>query len=125
MHELTLASSVLEIAEKKPCEVGADKIIAIELEIGQLTCVEPLAIEFAMEAILPDSAARGASVDYHFTAGRARCEDCSEEFELDFAYDPCPACTGFHREILAGEDHPAGGNPAAPGRHQRRRGNRG
>ena len=104
MHELSLAGSVLEIAERRRKAAGASRITAIELEIGQLTCVEPLAMEFAMTALLPDTAARDALVDYHFTVGRARCTDCNEEFELDFPYDPCPACAGFGKDILAGEE---------------------
>jgi len=104
MHELSLAGSVLESAEDQRLEAGAARITAIELEIGQLTCVEPLAMEFAMNALLPDTAACGARVDYHFTVGVARCTDCQAEFELDFPYDPCPACAGFGKDILAGEE---------------------
>lgn len=104
MHELSLAGAVLEIAEEKRREAGATSIVAIALDIGQLSCIEPMAMEFAMAALLPDSTASKATVDYHFTVGQARCEDCGEEFELDFLYDPCPGCAGFRKDILAGDE---------------------
>ena len=104
MHEISLATNVLEIAEGVRRSNQAHQITGIELEIGQLSSVEPDAMRFAMEALLPDSTASGARVDYQFVAGRARCRKRGIEFGLDFLYDPCPDCESFDKEILAGEE---------------------
>jgi hydrogenase nickel incorporation protein HypA/HybF len=104
MHELSLAVNILEIAERAQQRAGAQQIVSIELEIGQLSAVEPAALRFAMDALLPESAASGARVDYQFIPGRARCRQCKQDFELDFYYQPCPLCDSFDKEILAGDD---------------------
>lgn len=104
MHELSLAVNVLEIAERILHKAQAQQIMSIELEIGQLSAVEPEALRFAMDALLPESVASGARVDYRFIAGRAHCQQCGKDFELDFLYDPCPLCDSFDKEILAGDD---------------------
>ena len=104
MHELSLAVNILEIAERSQQRSGAQQIVSIELEIGQLSAVEPAALRFAMDALLPESAASGARVDYRFIAGRAHCRQCGQDFELAFYYDPCPLCDSFDKEILAGDD---------------------
>jgi hydrogenase nickel incorporation protein HypA/HybF len=104
MHELSLAVNVLEIAERTLQKAQAQQIVSIELEIGQLSAVEPEALRFAMDALLPESAASGARVDYRFIPGRARCRQCGKDFELDFLYDACTLCDSFDKEILAGDE---------------------
>lgn len=104
MHEMSLAAGVIAIAEKTLRQSRAQRVLAIELEIGELAAVEPAALEFAMDALLPESSAREARVDYHWVPGRARCDDCGAEYALEFIYDPCPHCASFHKDILAGEE---------------------
>ena len=104
MHELSLAENVLQIAEHSRRQANAEQVLAIELEIGQLSAVEPEALRFAMDALLPESTARGAQISYHLVVGRARCRQCQQQFELDFLYDGCPACDSFDKEILAGDE---------------------
>jgi hydrogenase nickel incorporation protein HypA/HybF len=104
MHELSLAVNVLEIAEGTRQRARAQQIVSIELEIGQLSAVEPEALRFAMDTLLPESTASGAHIHYHYIQGRAHCRQCGNDFELDFYYDPCPRCDSFDKEILAGDD---------------------
>jgi hydrogenase nickel incorporation protein HypA/HybF len=104
MHELSLATNVLEIAESTRHRANARQILSIKLEIGQLSAVEPDAMRFAMDALLPDSSAAGARVDYHFVPGRAHCRDCGQNFKLEFLYDSCPACDSFDKAILSGDE---------------------
>ena len=104
MHELAIAQEILAIVEHTRQREGARQVLSIELEIGQLSTVEPEALRFAMEALLPESICPEARVRYTFVEGRARCRQCSEEFALDFLYDGCPACASFDKDILAGKE---------------------
>lgn len=103
MHELVLAEQVLAIAERARQQEQARRVLSIELEIGQLSMVEPEALRFAMDVLLPDSACCGARVHYRCIDGRARCRHCGVEFALDFLYDGCPVCASFDKHVLAGE----------------------
>jgi len=104
MHELSLATNVLEIAESTRHRANARQIRGIKLEIGQLSAVEPEAMRFAMDALLPESSAAGAHVDYHLVQGQASCRACGKKFELEFLYDSCPACDSFDKDILSGDE---------------------
>jgi len=104
MHELSLAENVLQIAEHRRRQASAQQVLRIELEIGELSAVEPEALRFAMDALLPNSTAVGAHISYHLVAGQARCRQCQQQFKLDFLYDGCPACDCFDKDILAGEE---------------------
>jgi hydrogenase nickel incorporation protein HypA/HybF len=95
---------VLDIVERTRESAGAERVVAIELEIGQLAAVEPEALRFAMDALLVDSCASGAHIHYRFTRGRARCNRCDQTFELDFLYDCCSHCGSFDKAILEGDD---------------------
>lgn len=104
MHELSLAVNVLEIVERTLRKTRAQQIVSIKLEIGLLSAVEPDALRFAMDALLPESVASGARIDYQVVTGRAHCRQCDKDFELDFLYDACPLCDSFDKEILAGDE---------------------
>lgn len=104
MHEFSLAQSVLEIAEKARLRAGASQVVAIELEIGLLSAVEPDAMRFAMDTLLCNTAASEALIRYRFVPGCASCHNCGREFELEYLYDPCPGCESFDKEIRAGEE---------------------
>jgi hydrogenase nickel incorporation protein HypA/HybF len=103
MHELSLAENVLEIAEDRRRQAHAGKIASIALEIGQLSAVEPEALRFAMDALIPDSTAAGARVEYQLVAGSALCRGCATGFTLENLYDACPHCQSFDKQILAGD----------------------
>jgi hydrogenase nickel incorporation protein HypA/HybF len=104
MHELSLAENVLEIAERRRLQAHANKIAAIELEIGQLSAVEPEALRFAMDALMPDSTAASAQIEYRLVPGSALCRQCATRFALEFLYDACPTCASFDKQILAGDE---------------------
>ena len=80
MHELSIAMSIVEIAEKEFEKSRASKVTEIELEIGQLAGIEYEALEFAMQMAVKNTILENAILKVEKPKGLAFCNDCSLEF---------------------------------------------
>ncbi len=103
MHELSIAISILEIAEQevpadagrtssanreRPCEV----LESITVRIGRLSGVEPEALQFAWEVAREETRFRSARLDVELVDVRARCRACRSEFGVDGGWGQCALC---------------------------------
>jgi hydrogenase nickel incorporation protein HypA/HybF len=104
MHEFGLMQSVLENVESSAREAGAEKVCEIRLVIGEMREVIPSAMEFAFEALSPDTMSDGARLEITMVTPRSRCSVCGHEFEHDRFHWMCPACDGLATELLAGKE---------------------
>lgn len=93
MHELGIATAALDQALEQARLAGARHVARIGLRVGVLSGVDPDALRFAFEAILPGTAADGAAVDIDPVAAVAHCPDCQRDFAAATDYFcECPAC---------------------------------
>jgi hydrogenase nickel incorporation protein HypA/HybF len=102
MHEMSLAESVLEIAEQAAREKGFRHVRAIRLEIGALAAVDPEAMRFCFAAVIRNSLAEGARLELAVVPGRARCLQCAKEVAVQAVYDLCPECGSHRLEVTGG-----------------------
>jgi hydrogenase nickel incorporation protein HypA/HybF len=103
MHELSLVLSIVDMAEREARQARAARIQAIELEIGRLSTVEPIAFDTAWQLGVQHTLLEGAERSVRYTAGEARCRDCGRVFSVENLYDPCPACGSFNAQVTAGQ----------------------
>lgn len=104
MHELTIASHILELAEAEARKAGCGSIIDIELEIGKLAGVEQEALRFGFAAVSRDSMAKHASLNIITIPGKAKCSGCGVTFPVQSYFDPCPKCASTLNTIEQGEE---------------------
>ena len=104
MHEMSIALSIIDIAEKEVKKAKATKVNEIELEVGQLAGVEYRALEFAFETIVKDTILENAIVKIHKPKGQAICSNCKTTFELKDLYSACPKCDGYYYNIIKGKE---------------------
>ncbi|MBR9999203.1 MAG: hydrogenase maturation nickel metallochaperone HypA [Cyclobacteriaceae bacterium] len=104
MHEFSIALSIVEIAEKEVKKHNAERVESIEMEIGKLSGIEPMALEFAWDHAVVDTVLENAERKINYIKGRAICEECGKEFEIDFIYDECPDCHSYQKEFLSGKE---------------------
>ncbi|MEN9315786.1 MAG: hydrogenase maturation nickel metallochaperone HypA, partial [Pseudomonadota bacterium] len=64
MHELSLAENAIELIEMTARREGFTRVHRICIEIGVLSCVEPEALRFALEAAGTGTCAAGAEIDF-------------------------------------------------------------
>lgn len=105
MHELGIAQAALKhvLAQAGPGETK--RIDCIALRIGALSGVDPEALRFAFEAILPSSAATVARPELESIPPLARCQCFGYEYSptTETLFE-CPRCHAFGAELLQGRE---------------------
>ncbi|MBE0644745.1 MAG: hydrogenase maturation nickel metallochaperone HypA [Bacteroidetes bacterium] len=104
MHELSIAENIVEIAVAHLQGDARAVVQEIELEIGTLSGIEIDALTFAMDAATKDTPLQQAAVRIITVQGRARCNACAAEFDVEDFFSPCPSCGGFDNTTLQGEE---------------------
>lgn len=102
MHEMSIACSIVDIAEEQARAAGAGRVNTVEVEVGRLAGVEVESLRFCWEAAR-DGLAAGAELVIHEIPGRGFCPRCGTECEVDFHVALCPGCEGGLR-ILQGRE---------------------
>jgi len=104
MHEFSIAVNIVEIATENAKKENASEVKEIEIEVGELSGVVIDALEFCMEAAARESILEGAKINLIHVKGRARCRNCSHEFEIADFYTICPNCKTPAPDIIRGKE---------------------
>ena len=102
MHELSIAQSILSIAEKAAPPVGI--ITGVNIQVGELSSIEVEALKFAFQAIKDDTLLQKAELNIEIIMGESHCLDCHTIFHLPTYGTPCPNCHGFSLKITKGRE---------------------
>jgi hydrogenase nickel incorporation protein HypA/HybF len=104
MHELSIAQSIVELAEQQAGSHNATIIEELELEIGKLAGVELQSLEFALERAVKGTMLSEARIIRHNINGEGRCGDCEAVFPVDTLFSPCPHCGSYAVRIIKGKE---------------------
>jgi hydrogenase nickel incorporation protein HypA/HybF len=101
MHELSIAESIVRIADR---HAAGRPVYRVDVKVGHLRQVVPSALEFAFELVAQGTAVEGAELMMETVPAAGRCRECDVETELpDFPFH-CPRCGGFDIEVTRGEE---------------------
>ena len=92
MHELSIASYLLESVEEQARLVQARRVVAINLLIGERAGVVDTALQFSFDLLAQGTPAEGAQIVARRTPMRFHCAGCADDYtpaEADFR---CPRC---------------------------------
>ena len=101
MHELSIAESVVRIAEQ---HAAGRPVAVVELKVGHLRQVVPSALAFAFELVAQGTCVEGAELKMEEIPAAGRCRGCGTESELDGFPLLCPSCGSWDLELLRGEE---------------------
>lgn len=104
MHELSIAQSIVQLAEQQARKHQASEIEELELEIGSLAGVELQTLMFALESSVKGTMLERARIVRHDIAGEARCGDCEAVFPVETLFSPCPQCGSYYVKIVRGKE---------------------
>lgn len=93
MHEFSVVASLLESCESIARDNGATKILAVYVEIGERSGVNPTLLQSAFEAFKIGSQWDKAELHINFVKVELTCRNCggiSEAKEIN--YTQCPQC---------------------------------
>jgi len=104
MHEVGIASSILECvaaeAEKHP---GA-QLISVCVRIGELSNVDKDALDFAFEALTRETDLEHLKLIVEWCPRRQRCTACSEQFAVQDFELRCPKCGSSQTACISGTE---------------------
>lgn len=104
MHEMSIMTSILQIARDHADEAGAPVIEQIEIEVGELAGIEIPSLEFCFEAARAQTVGEQAELVIRRIPGRGQCPACGQESPMDFYSAICPVCGDGVLEILQGRE---------------------
>jgi len=104
MHELAIASAILERAKAASNGNGGGRVLKIGLRIGEISGVEPDALTFGIEALSKGTPLEGVVLDVERPKRRQRCAACAAEFEPEGFATACPVCQHESSECIAGTE---------------------
>lgn len=105
MHELGIASSILETIEKEAVKRPGMRFQKVGLRIGELAGIDIGALTFGWDAIVRDTKWESLTLEIETIPRRNRCEACEWEFEVhDFTELNCPRCDAFPTFNISGDE---------------------
>lgn len=104
MHELTIARSIISIAEKTIPPGSKGVVTAVSVQIGELSTVDIPALEFAFTAMREGTLLEKAVLQAEKIPGEAECQDCHTIFPMNNWATSCPGCGGFSLRVLKGRE---------------------
>ena len=104
MHELSIALSIVELAEEEARKANASSISRIEVEIGTMAGVELEALKFCWDSAIRGTMANQAELVIHPVKGEAHCLDCRKDFSIEHLFATCPHCNSFRYRVSKGKE---------------------
>jgi hydrogenase nickel incorporation protein HypA/HybF len=101
MHELSIAQSIVRIAET---HAAGRKVYAVHLRVGHLRQVVPSALEFAFELVAEGTSVEGAELVMEEVPAAGICRDCGTESTFEGFPFRCTSCGGLDVELVRGEE---------------------
>ncbi len=102
MHELSLATGLVEMVEAASRRENFRRVAYLRLEVGALAGVEPQALRFALGAVVPGTCLAEAEIGVEEPPGKALCATCGELVEIASRAEPCPLCGAFRLRVTGG-----------------------
>lgn len=107
MHELSLATSLLEIVRDELAKHGATKLIKVRVRFGPLSNVVPGALEMAWQELVMNSDFATAEFEMGEDPLIMTCGECRKDFTPDppAPYAVCTHCgSDFFHTIKSGKE---------------------
>jgi len=104
MHEMSIATGLLESVLEAAAANDGGRVEQVELEIGAMRLVVPEALEMAWSIVSAETPAAGSVIKTTEIPIKARCRACGNVFSPEIADFLCRECLRADVEILEGDD---------------------
>jgi hydrogenase nickel incorporation protein HypA/HybF len=101
MHEMSITQSIVDICTE---HAAGRRVLAVTVEIGELSGVVAEAVEFCFQACTAETLLEGATLAIEQVAPAANCLDCGVESSIGSYFDPCPVCGSHRLTVVRGEE---------------------
>ena len=104
MHEMGIASALVEQLAALARQHGVARITALHVVCGAMRQVVPEALQWAFAAASAGTVADGATLTVSEQGVTGRCRHCGQQFAAQIDDYRCPQCSVADVEVLTGQD---------------------
>lgn len=112
MHEISIAGAIIESVLDAARKNNAIRVEEVNIEIGELTALNPDQLQFIFKTISRGTVAEGAIYNIHIIKTLIDCRKCSysghielyEQLHFFLPVIKCPQCKGSDVDILSGRE---------------------
>ena len=104
MHELSVTEQLLNITLEHADRANAQKVLKVNLVIGDLSGFEGESIQFYFDLLSRGTKAEKASLSISRVPARVRCRQCRNEFAPEAMDWLCPRCGGLIEDVISGRE---------------------
>ncbi len=104
MHELGIATAILETVEKEAQKHPGARLTRVGVRVGELSGVDPDALAFGFEALVKDTDWESLALEIDFRRRVQRCAACAHEFAVEDFATQCPRCGALNTACIAGDE---------------------
>jgi hydrogenase nickel incorporation protein HypA/HybF len=104
VHEIGIASSILECVEAEARKHPGSQVIAVGVRIGELSNIDKDALDFAFEALTRDTTLENLKLQVEWCPRREKCLACGEQFTVRDLHLTCPKCGANHSTCIGGTE---------------------
>jgi hydrogenase nickel incorporation protein HypA/HybF len=105
MHEMSIATAVVEQVQAAAEAAGAHAVDSVRLQVGELAGVVPDSLRFCFELACVGTLLEGAELVTEPVPARARCGPCAADWAVGMPPDLCcPTCGAATAELLSGRE---------------------
>jgi hydrogenase nickel incorporation protein HypA/HybF len=104
MHEIGIASSILEAVEAEAQRRPQAVFLAVGVRVGELSNVDRDALDFAFSALTRNTLLAHVKLEIEWCPRRERCLGCDTVFAVENYNVKCPVCGGEHTSCAGGTE---------------------
>lgn len=105
MHELSIAHSIVEMAEEALADVGPVKVETVHVRIGALAGIVGEALSFGWGVATQGTRLEGAQLSVENLPVIVDCAECGQRSTLEGSYPLlCPNCGRLTNQIVQGRE---------------------
>ena len=101
MHEMSLTENLLDVTLEN---AGAQKVINVNLLIGEFSHEREEAIQFYWDDLAKGTQAETAQLKFQRVDAEMKCLACETVFHPDDEAAFCPNCQSYRLNLISGDD---------------------
>jgi len=106
MHEVSIATGMIDELLRIANENNAKKILTVNLKIGKMSGIVTDSLKFAFDAVkLEHPLLSSTAISIKEIPLVYECSNCGNTFQTDDTYFPaCPDCESYNLKLISGEE---------------------
>lgn len=104
MHEFGIIEDLFKLLEDIVKKENLQKVISVNLQIGELNQIVPDTLIFAFEVTGKNTIFKDTKLNIEKIPIKMKCRSCKEEFLIEKNYFHCPSCKSSDLEIISGKE---------------------